>query len=206
MRHYIALIHKEPKSDFGVSFPDLPGCITAGSTLDEAMAMASEALALHLEGLTEEGQPIPEPSTMDEIMRNPENRDGIAVLVSAPESRSATVRVNITLPENVLREVDQLAEREGYTRSGFLAKKAREAVSDFRVNAAARFVLHYPTVTAWRYNERWKLTLAHRGTADDKQLRRLTGLAEKVLREERNRHPTIKPAWLDKAGQLVSSS
>jgi predicted RNase H-like HicB family nuclease len=192
MRHYIALIHKEPKSDFGVSFPDLPGCITAGSTLDEAMAMASEALALHLEGLAEEGQPIPEPSTIEDVMRDPENGDGIAVLVSAPERRSKTVRVNITLPEDVLREVDQLAEREGYTRSGFLAKKAREAVGDFAVNTAAQFVLHYPTVTAWRYDKRWKLTLAHRGAVDDKRLRRLTTMAEKVLREERNRHPMVK--------------
>ena len=46
MRYYIAVIHKDADSDFGVSFPDLPGCITAGRTLDEACAMATEALAL----------------------------------------------------------------------------------------------------------------------------------------------------------------
>ena len=49
MQTYIALVHKEPNSDFGVSFPDLPGCVTAGKTLDEARAFASEALELHLE-------------------------------------------------------------------------------------------------------------------------------------------------------------
>jgi predicted RNase H-like HicB family nuclease len=48
MRPYIALIHKETASCFGVSFPDLPGCVSGGDTLDEARAMAAEALALHL--------------------------------------------------------------------------------------------------------------------------------------------------------------
>ena len=61
MRHFIALIHKDADSDFGVSFPDLPGVISAGSTLDEARAMAIEALAFHLEGMAQSGEPIPEP-------------------------------------------------------------------------------------------------------------------------------------------------
>ena len=63
MRYYIALLHKDPKSDYGVSFPDLPGCITAGRTLDEARAMAVDALALHLQGMIEDGDAIPEPSS-----------------------------------------------------------------------------------------------------------------------------------------------
>ena len=64
MRHYIGLIHKDADSDYGVSFPDLPGCITAGATLDEARAMAEEALKIHLEGMVEDGDPVPEPSTL----------------------------------------------------------------------------------------------------------------------------------------------
>src|SRR6266702_8757706 len=55
MKQYIALIHKEAGSDYGVSFPDFPGLITAGATLDEALALAEEALAFHLDGLTEDG-------------------------------------------------------------------------------------------------------------------------------------------------------
>ncbi|MBM3536374.1 MAG: hypothetical protein FJX55_00890 [Alphaproteobacteria bacterium] len=54
-RAYIALIHKERKNDFGVSFPDFPGCVTAGSTLQEAADMAAEALELHIEGMTVRG-------------------------------------------------------------------------------------------------------------------------------------------------------
>ena len=68
MRRFIALIHKDAGSEFGVSFPDLPGCVTAGATLDEARDMAAEALALHLEGMVEDGEAIPEPSSLEAVM------------------------------------------------------------------------------------------------------------------------------------------
>ena len=45
MRHSVALIHKDKHSDFGISFPDFPGCVSAGSTLEEAADMGAEALA-----------------------------------------------------------------------------------------------------------------------------------------------------------------
>ncbi|MBI3453389.1 MAG: type II toxin-antitoxin system HicB family antitoxin [Rhodospirillales bacterium] len=130
MNHYIALIHKEPDSDFGVSFPDFPGCVSAGSTLDEAMTMAAEALELHVEGLLALGEAIPEPSTVDAVMADPANRDGVAALVPVPQARAKAVRVNITLPEDVLREIDAKAEREGYSRSGFIAWASRKAIGD----------------------------------------------------------------------------
>ena len=58
---YAAVIHKEDTSDYGVSFPDFPGCVTAGSTLDEAYAMAKEALQFHIDGLVEDGEKFPSP-------------------------------------------------------------------------------------------------------------------------------------------------
>ena len=58
MRHFIALIHKDADSDYGVSFPDLPGVVSAGSTLEEARQMGAEALALHIEGMDAEGMPV----------------------------------------------------------------------------------------------------------------------------------------------------
>ena len=64
---YIAYLHKDKNSDFGVSFPDFPGCVTAGKTLDEARVMAVEALALHIAGMAEDGAAIPEPSTIDDL-------------------------------------------------------------------------------------------------------------------------------------------
>jgi predicted RNase H-like HicB family nuclease len=57
---YIAYLHKDSKSDFGASFPDFPGCVTAGNTLEEARRMAAEALALHIEGMAEDGEAIPD--------------------------------------------------------------------------------------------------------------------------------------------------
>jgi predicted RNase H-like HicB family nuclease len=129
MRQYIALIHKDPDSDYGVSFPDLPGVITAGSTLDEGRDMAAEALAFHLEGMAEDGEAVPEPSSLEEIMAIAENRDGVAVLIAAPDADVKSVRVNITLPADVLSEIDRYAEREGFTRSGFLAQAAKRAMA-----------------------------------------------------------------------------
>jgi len=127
MKNYIGLIHKDPDSDYGVSFPDLPGCITAGSTHDGARDMASEALALHLKGLVEDGEAVPEPSTLEDIMSDPENREGVAVLIAAPTAPAVkTVRINITMPSDVLDEIDHYAEREGFTRSGFLAQAAKK--------------------------------------------------------------------------------
>jgi predicted RNase H-like HicB family nuclease len=79
MGQYIGLIHKEADSDFGVSFPDFPGVITAGRSLDDARAMAEEALAFHIEGLVIDGEAIPEPSNLEAVMGDP--GDGTAILV-----------------------------------------------------------------------------------------------------------------------------
>jgi len=124
MTQYIALIHKDPTSDYGVSFPDFPGCISAGETLDEARDMAAEALSLHIEGMTEDGELLPNPSSLEQVMSDPANRDGVAILVDGPEEAIRAVRVNVTLPENVLARIDAFAAEAGYSRSGFLAKAA----------------------------------------------------------------------------------
>ena len=129
MRQYIALIHKEANSDFGVSFPDLPGCVTAGVTLDEARDMAAEALALHLEGMAQDNEAIPEPSSLEAVMADAVNREGVAILVAAPAQAVKTVRINVTFPEDVLVSVDAYATANGYTRSGFLAYAAKKAIA-----------------------------------------------------------------------------
>ena len=82
MPSYIGLIHEDAGTHFGVSFPDFPGVITAGITLDDARAMAEEALALHIEGVVEDGEAVPEPSVLDEVMYDPDNRSGVAILVA----------------------------------------------------------------------------------------------------------------------------
>jgi predicted RNase H-like HicB family nuclease len=119
---YIAYLHKDRKSDFGVSFPDFPGCVTAGKTLDEARRMAAEALSLHIEGMVEDGEPIPEPSTIDDIADDPAMMGAVAFLVSV--GLDITVRVNITARESQVAAIDQKAEEAGMTRSAYMVRAA----------------------------------------------------------------------------------
>jgi predicted RNase H-like HicB family nuclease len=130
MRHYIGLIHKDADSDFGVSFPDLPGVVTAGTSLDEVRDMAEEALALHIEGLVEDGEAVPEPSTLEQVMADPDNRAAVAILVSVKCDQPKVVRVNVTLPEDVLEQIDTYAEAHGFTRSGLLAQAAKKLITE----------------------------------------------------------------------------
>ena len=124
MAIYIALLRKDPGSDFGVDFPDFPGCITAGSTLDEASRMAIEALRGHIALMVEDGEAIPEPSDLDTIMADADNREAIPFLVEAPVERSKPVRVNVMLPQDLVRQIDRVSKN----RSRFLANAARKAL------------------------------------------------------------------------------
>lgn len=127
MRYYVALVHKEDDSDFGVSFPDFPGCITAGTTLADAAALATEALGGHIDLMIDEGLTIPEPAPLDGIMAEAEYRDGVPVMIPAAGRRSArAVRVNITLREDVLERIDAYAAQHGMNRSGFLSHAAQQ--------------------------------------------------------------------------------
>ena len=127
MRKYIALLRKDKDSDFGVNFPDFPGCVTAGKTLEEAHKFAVEALQFHIKGMVEDGEAIPESSSLDEVMDSPEHKDAIAFLVAIPEPKSK--RVNITLPETALKAIDARAKKEGQTRSSFLLHAAEKALA-----------------------------------------------------------------------------
>jgi predicted RNase H-like HicB family nuclease len=129
MPNYIAVVHKESGSDYGVSFPDLPGCITAGKTIDEAKDWASEALLLHVEGLREDGELLPTPTNLEAIVADPENAEAVAFLVvSAPDAPGKAKRINITMPEETLRRVDAAAKRRGLSRSSFLTRAAQEVM------------------------------------------------------------------------------
>lgn len=120
---YIAYLHKDNHSDYGVSFPDFPGCITAGRTLEEAARMAREALALHIQGMIEDGEPVPEPSKLDEVAKDAAKQGAIAFMVRV-DAPDATVRVNITARESQIAKIDELAEAAGLTRSGYMVRAA----------------------------------------------------------------------------------
>jgi predicted RNase H-like HicB family nuclease len=132
---YIAYLHKDRESDFGVSFPDFPGCVTAGKTLEEARRMAAEALALHIQGMAEDGETIPEPSALDDVVGDPAMKGSVAFLVSIGLDK--TVRVNITARESQIETIDQRAAEEGMTRSAYMVQAAvrrgrRKKASDRR--------------------------------------------------------------------------
>ena len=140
---YIAYLHKDRKSDFGVSFPDFPGCVTAGRTLDEARRLAPEALKLHMQGMLADGEAVPEPSTLDALAKDPAMRGAVAFLVSSDVAERAE-RFNITARKSQMEEIDRRAREQGMTRSAYMvaaalgAKQQRPALSGTRLASGGR--------------------------------------------------------------------
>jgi predicted RNase H-like HicB family nuclease len=130
---YIAFIHKDPNSAYGVSFPDLPGCISAGDTLDEAARNAVEALAGHIELMEADGDAVPQPRLLEDITSDPtltEDREG-AVFVAIPLVRDlgSTTRINVSLDLGLLEAIDGEARSRGQTRSAFIASAVRKELT-----------------------------------------------------------------------------
>ena len=121
---YIAYLHKDRDSDFGVSFPDFPGCVTAGRTLEEARRMAGEALAMHIAGMIEDGELVPDPSPLDALVTDRAMRGAVAVLISLEPGGEKTVRINITARESQVKAIDQLAGKLRLTRSAYMVQSA----------------------------------------------------------------------------------
>ena len=128
---YPVVIHKDPKSDYGVTVPDLSGCFSAGATLDEALLEVVEAIECHLEGLLIDGESIPVPQSVEHHQSNPDYADGIWALVSIDLAKLSgkSKRVNITLPERVLKLMDKYASDNGETRSGLITQAALEYIA-----------------------------------------------------------------------------
>ena len=122
---YIAYLHKDKGSDFGVSFPDFPGCVTAGRTLEEAREMAVEALTVHMSGVIEDGEALPEPSTLDQLAGDPAMQGAVAFLV------------NITARESQIEAIDKLARKAGMTRSAYMVQSAVRGAGEQRGRRAA---------------------------------------------------------------------
>lgn len=129
---YIAFIHKEPDSVYGVSFPDLPGCISAGDTIDEAVGNAVEALSGHVRMLEADRDPVPAPRGFDEVMADPalaEDREGaMTTVIPLLRDRGSTTRINVSLDLGLLEAIDAAAAARGQTRSAFLASAARREI------------------------------------------------------------------------------
>jgi len=123
MRYPIAIEPGTETTAFGVVVPDLPGCFSAGDTLDEALTGAEEAAAAWIDAALDAGEAIPAPSSLDVVRHNPDYVGWtFGVITLDPALLDDTIeRVNITLPRRVLKRLDALARAAGESRSGYIA-------------------------------------------------------------------------------------
>jgi len=122
------VIHKDEGSAYGVTVPDLPGCFSAGDSIDEAIRNAEEAILCHLEGMLMDGETLPVPQPIEHHSRNPDYAGGTWALVAVDPAKveGKAKRVNITIPEKLLEKIDSAARSQGESRSGFLVHAALE--------------------------------------------------------------------------------
>ena len=130
MKFIIAIEPGTESTAFSVVVPDLPGCFSAGDTLDEAIDHAREAIDLWCETVIEDGGDVPVAKTLAEHQSDPEFAGWIWAVVEVPVERyfGPAEKLNITLPRLLLAKIDEYARAHGETRSGFLADAARMAM------------------------------------------------------------------------------
>lgn len=122
-----ALVHEE-NGAFGISFPDFPGCTSTGASAEEALERGRVALAFHIEGMIEDGEPMPRLRPLAELRADPDFRDaaeGAAIALVPVDLPGKVVRVNVSIDETLLDQIDRAARAEGKSRSAFLASAAR---------------------------------------------------------------------------------
>lgn len=126
MRYPIAIEPGTAETAWGVVVPDLPGCFSAGDTLDEAVANAEEAAAAWIDAALDAGAPIPAPSPAESLRDRPELAGWILGVIQLDPALfdDSVERVNITLPRRVLARIDAKAKALGESRSGFIARMA----------------------------------------------------------------------------------
>ena len=124
MRYPIAIEPGTETTAFGVVVPDLPGCFSAGDSLDEALAGAEEAAAAWIDAALDAGSAIPPPSNLDAVRDSPAFAGWTFGVITIDPALldDTTERVNITLPRRVLKRLDALARAAGESRSGYIAQ------------------------------------------------------------------------------------
>jgi predicted RNase H-like HicB family nuclease len=133
MSHYVAIAEKDPGSAFGIWFPDVEGCFSAGDTLAEASANAAVALRQHVEALESAGRSVPVARPHDDVVQDEDVQAALAagaILLAVPLLSDAgrTVRINVSLDKGLVDQIDEAASARGVTRSAFLAQAAREKI------------------------------------------------------------------------------
>ncbi|MDR0565013.1 MAG: type II toxin-antitoxin system HicB family antitoxin [Azoarcus sp.] len=130
MKFVIAIEPATDSSDFGVAVPDLPGCFSAGKTLDEALDNAKEAVDVWCEAVIEDGGDIPVTRSLSYHQKNQEFDGWVWAVIDVPVERyfGPAEKLNITIPRMLLARIDNYVKSHGITRSGFLAEAARKVI------------------------------------------------------------------------------
>lgn len=127
---YPIIVHKDKNSDYGVTIPDLPGCFSAGETLEKAIENSEEAILTHVEGLILDKETIPQPTSLEKYKHKGYEGEIYFAVVSVDFSKLSDkiTRINVTIPERLLSKFDSFAVKEGESRSGFLVHAAMEYI------------------------------------------------------------------------------
>lgn len=153
---YFPAVIDRSASGFGVSFPDFPGCVAAGGTVQAAAVNAEAALALHLEGMGRDDEAIPAPSSLDDI-DDVEGADDVARILVRAELPGRVTRVLLSLDENIVAAVDAVSPN----RSAFIADAVRDRLerqaklSFYSVKARQVYVMQLKGRGDWRIAPHW---------------------------------------------------
>ena len=133
MFYPIAIEPGDETHAFGVVVPDIPGCFSAGDSFEQAVVNAREAIEGHLEVLCEDGLEIPQARDMQAYLGDPDYAGWVWALVEVDITPylGKSQKVNVTLPEALVKRIDDLVARQPVykTRSGFLAQAALHELS-----------------------------------------------------------------------------
>jgi predicted RNase H-like HicB family nuclease len=129
---YPIFIHKDENSDYGVIVPDLPGCFSVGDSIEDAIQNAHEAIECHLEGLLLDNESIPLKKPIEQHLDDPDFKDGVLAVVEIDISKISgkTTRINVSLPERFLKQIDDYTQKHGGNRSGFLVDAAMNYMAE----------------------------------------------------------------------------
>jgi predicted RNase H-like HicB family nuclease len=130
MKFTIAIEAGTKKTAFGVVVPDLPGCFSAGDTVEEAFDNVREAIDAHCEMIAEDKGDLPKVRSMTDWQKDPKFKGWTWGIVDVPIEKyfGPAEKINITVPSLVLRRIDAYAQKNGETRSGFLVRAAEKVM------------------------------------------------------------------------------
>ncbi len=132
MRFLLALHTDDGGLTYGVTVPDLPGCLASGAerTFDDAIDTARAVIDWHVESLLSDGAAMPATRPVEEHFRNPDFAGAVWAVIEVPVERyfGPAEKINITVPALVLKQIDEYAGSHGESRSGFLVRAAQEAI------------------------------------------------------------------------------